>query len=130
MEKLLEELKKINLPKSKFAIFGSGPLAIRNIRKSGDINIIVKEDLWNQLSKKHKVIENKVIKIGNIEIYKNWKPWLEDTNRLIEDSDIIKGLRFVKLKYVLEWKKKDYRGREKDKKDIQLIEDFLKNNNL
>ncbi|MFH1291164.1 MAG: hypothetical protein ABIH79_01240 [archaeon] len=31
-KKQLAELKKLNLPKDKFAIFGSGPLAINGIR--------------------------------------------------------------------------------------------------
>lgn len=132
-KKQLAELKKLDLPKDKFAIFGSGPLAINGIRDSDDIDIIVKSDLWDELAKKYpKELEKeyphlekgKLIKIGDIEIYKNWKPWFEDVNNLIDDSDIFEGVKFVKLKYVLEWKKKY--GRKKDQKDVQLIEEYMK----
>ncbi|MBU4162487.1 hypothetical protein KJ859_02815 [Patescibacteria group bacterium] len=131
-KKQLAELKKLNLPKDKFAIFGSGPLAINGIRDSEDIDIIVKSDVWDELAKKYpKELEKeyshlekgKLIKIGEIEIYKNWEPWFDDVNLLIDDSDIFEGIRFVKLNYVLEWKKKY--GREKDQKDVQLIEEYM-----
>jgi len=45
MMKYLDELKSLNLPKDKFAIFGSGPLAIRNMRENKDIDIIVNREL-------------------------------------------------------------------------------------
>jgi len=42
---------------------------------------------------------------------------------LIDDAEIIDGLPFVKLEYVVKYKKQD--GREKDLKDIETIEKFL-----
>ena len=60
--------------------------------------------------------------IGNIEIFNNWLPF-KDINVLIDSADIIEGFRFVKLEYVLEWKK--FLGREKDLIDIKLIENYL-----
>ena len=120
--KQLSELKKLNLPVSEYAIFGSGPIAIQGIRDSRDMDIIVKENLWSKLIKKYPVLNTykEIIKIGNIEIYKDWKPWFSNVNELIDHADIINNIRFVKLKYVLDWKKAF--GREKDKEDIQLIE--------
>jgi hypothetical protein len=50
---LLEELKKLNFPKDKYAVFGSGPLAIRNIRETFDLDVIVKQDLFNELWDKY-----------------------------------------------------------------------------
>jgi len=123
-EKQLNELKKLNLQKEEYAIFGSGPLAIRGIRESQDIDIIVKPRLWNKLSKKYSKENDKLIKIGSIEIYKNWVPWFKDINKIIEDADTFEGIRFAKLKYVLAWKKAY--NREKDKKDIQLIKEYQK----
>jgi len=57
--KYLNELKKLNLPKGKYALFGSSPMAIRGIKENSDIDIIVKEDLWNFLKQKYKVIRKK-----------------------------------------------------------------------
>lgn len=48
------ELNKLKLPNGKFAIFGGAVLSIRNIRKTNNLDIIVKNDLWNNLSKKYK----------------------------------------------------------------------------
>jgi len=38
--KELEELKKLNIPADSYAVFGSGPLAIRGIREARDIELI------------------------------------------------------------------------------------------
>lgn len=129
-EKHLCELKKLKLPKKQYAIFGSGPLAIRGIRKSEDIDIIVNQTLWNKLVKKYPLNTEFLIKINSIEIYKNWLPWIKDTDKIIEDSETIEGFPFVKLKHVFDWKRKY--GREKDKKDIELIKQYrsLKDNKI
>ena len=84
--KYLQELKQLNLPADQFAVFGSGPLAIRNIRESNDIDLIVKEKLWQKLSQKYKVEDNKKIQIGKIEIYKDWQPWFGDVDHLIDTA--------------------------------------------
>ncbi|GAF93599.1 unnamed protein product, partial [marine sediment metagenome] len=47
--KYLDELKRLDLPKDKYAIFGSGPLAIRGLRENRDLDIIVKPELWEKL---------------------------------------------------------------------------------
>ena len=125
-KELLSQLKRLNLPNEQYAVFGSGPLAIRGLRESNDIDIIVKPRLWKELIKKYPVYnkEKLSIKVGDIEIFNNWLPWIKDSETLIDDADIFNGIRFVKLKYVLIWKKAF--GREKDKEDIRLIEDYLK----
>jgi len=123
-KKKLDELKKLNLPTEKYAIFGSGPLAIRGIRNSRDIDVIVKKDLWNKLTKNWSLTNtnNKFIRVGEIEIYKDWEPWFKDINKLIDNAEVFDNIRFVKLEDVLNWKKAS--GREKDKKDIKLIEKY------
>lgn len=119
-EKMLAELDKLNLPKDKYALFGSSVIAIRGIRDSEDVDIVVKPELWQELTKKYLVENDKLIKIGNIEIYKTWLPWFEDTGVLIDDADIFKGHRVVKLEFWKKWKK-EY-NREKDQKDLKLVE--------
>ena len=66
-EELLSELDKLKLPKDKYIIFGSGPLAVRGIRESKGLDIIVTPDLWDKLVKKYKS-DCRVIRIGRIEI--------------------------------------------------------------
>ncbi len=122
-ENFLKAVERLRLPKDQFAIFGSGPLSIRNLREANDVDLIVKEELWDELSKKYSVMEKKLIKIGETEIYKDWKPWFDDVNILIDSADIINSYRFVKLEYLLKWKKE--MNRDKDIIDIKIIDDFL-----
>lgn len=122
-QKQLSKLKKLNLPIDKYAVFGSGPIAIRGIRDSKDIDVIVKQDLWRELIKKYPKENKDLIKIGLIEFSPEWFPEFKNINELIDNADVLNGIRFVKLKYVLEWKKK--KAREKDKRDVKLIEKYL-----
>ncbi|MGC9309784.1 MAG: hypothetical protein ACP5D2_03775 [Candidatus Nanoarchaeia archaeon] len=93
----LEDLKQLNLSNDKFAIFGSGCLAVRGIRDSNDIDIIVKEDLWKDLLERYGEYRKGVIKIGNIEVCQDFSPCDDNCEELIDDCDIFEGLRFVKL---------------------------------
>lgn len=128
-QELLKELKKLNLPKGKYAIFGSGPLAIRKIRDSKDIDIIVKEDLFLGLLNKYpQDIEKhptKSLIIKNLEIGNNWQGNYKIINRLIDEAEIIQDFPFVKLEEVIKWKEK--MSRPKDIKDLELIKEYLEN---
>jgi len=127
---LLEELRELKLPPEEFTIFGSGPLAIRNIRDCEDIDIVVTKKLFKKLLKQ--VPENKkkkgadLAKLGNIEFGYRLRSSSKNNLDLIHDSDNIDGLRFVSLPDLIECKKKF--GREKDIRDISLIEEYLKKN--
>jgi len=125
--KFLDELKALNLPVDKFAIFGSGPMAVRGIRETNDLDIIVKPDLWEELKGRYPLNPEKFssIQIGNIEVYNHWGVWFKDIIKLIDEADIIDGFRYVKLQRVLEWKKAY--NREKDQKDVELINNYLEN---
>lgn len=122
----LDELMLLNLPSNQYVVFGSGPLAAKGLRYVNDLDIIVMPDLWNKLEEKYrdKKVKDDVIRIGNIEIFKSWIPPFENTKELIDTADVIDGIRFVKLEYVLKWKQ--MLNREKDKEDIKLIQDYLK----
>jgi len=57
MKSLLKELRKLNLPEGEFAVFGSGPMAIRGIRPAGDLDLIVTPAVWDFLLKRGYKIE-------------------------------------------------------------------------
>jgi len=123
--KYLNELGSLNLPAGKFAIFGSGPMAIRGIRESNDLDIIVKQDVWDSLVKKYPTSLHPnptCLKIGNIEVYKDWLELSDRINEMIDSAETIANFPYVQLKYVVEWKKSF--GREKDLKDIELIKKY------
>ena len=128
--KILAQLKKLKLPPAQFAIFGSGPMAARGIRESKDLDIVVKPALWKTLIKQHPTVPEKpdCIRIGDLEIFNGWKPWFEITDELVDTADLIDGVRYVKLDYVIRWKQA--MGREKDLNDIKLIEQYLSTQSL
>lgn len=120
----VDELQALNLPQDSFAIFGSGPIAVRGLRDAKDLDIVVRKDVWDELAKKYPKNEKGTgLQIGNIEAFDQWSPWFDDPNMLIDTAEIIDGLPFVRLEHVVAWKKA--MGREKDIKDLELIKNFL-----
>ena len=125
----LESIKFLDLPKWKYAIFWSGPIAIRGIRENDDFDIIVKNDIYEQLCRKYneKIKYEPVerIHIWNVEIGNKRMNDPGKIDEMIDTADIINWYPFVKLKYFKKWKQKMWR--DKDKKDLQLLEEYEKN---
>jgi len=124
MKKLLAKLKKLNLPSRQYAIYGSGPLGIRGIKKVKDLDIVVKDDLYKKILKKYQEIRSGCIKIGNIEIFPTWNAIISEPDKVINRAEEIDGFKFIRLSDLIIWKKK--MGRKKDFQDIKLIEEYLK----
>ena len=124
----IDELIALGMPAADYAVFGSGPLAIRGLRQNDDIDIIARPGLWAEIAARfpeNTIGEEAVeIKIGHVSIFKDWLPWFEDSASLIDTADVFDGVRFVNLDNVLAWKKS--RAREKDKIDIELINEYLR----
>jgi hypothetical protein len=122
----LKKLKELKLPQESYAIFGSGPLAIRGIRDSKDLDILVKKELYGELKKRFPQDTSKhtfnCLAIGNIEIGDNWQGDQKLAEKLISTSEKINNIPFVKLEEVIKFKKE--LGREKDIKDLKLIEEY------
>ena len=130
------KLRELNLPLGQYAITGSGALGIRNLRAIADIDIIVSVELWNTLSEQYGVIDQGGVKKivfsgGLIEAFYEdsfYKLEKENNTPLIIDritkAEVIDGLPFESLTHVLYYKRK--MGREKDLKDILMIEHWLK----
>ena len=127
---LFKKVKELNLPIGRYALFGSAPMAARGLKEADDIDIIASEDLWNEFSQKEEWCKgmsncgSEYLANGQIEFYKNWRPGDWDTDELIKTAEIIGGLPFVSLENVVKWKK--VYGREKDLRDIEIIEEFLR----
>lgn len=129
-----ENLKKLNLPTDQFVVVGSGALSIRGIRDSEDVDVVVTELLWNQMIKIYKVrisssgaetleLENDIEILNPVQsIFGNSKN--VSRNEIFEKADMIDGIKFINLDHLKKIKKE--LGREKDLKDIALIDDYLK----
>jgi hypothetical protein len=114
-KKFLTELNKFGFKLGEYAIFGSGPLAIRGLVKADDIDVIIKEKYW-------KWGDEDKVKIGNIEFLKSW--YGEDINKVVDEAEIIKGKPYVKLDKVLKYKL--FLNRKKDASHIKILKDILK----
>jgi len=129
IQKLLEEFKKLNLPDGEYVIYGSGPLGVRGIRDVHDLDVVVTDGLYKKLLEKYSGKEvndgkKRFIKLGKIELIPASYSLIKDVKKTIANADVINGLKFVKLEYLLKWKRK--MGRQKDFGDIKLIKNYLK----
>jgi len=126
---LKKKLEKIKLPQWKYAIFWSWPITIRGIRDCKDLDVIVKDDIYKKLCKQYpNNIKKKPvnrIQIENIEIGNMWIDDKSKITEMIDTAEIIEWLPFVRIEYFKEWKKKMWR--EKDKKDLELLNEYEKN---
>lgn len=131
---LIQKVKAINFPLGQYAVFGSGPMVLHGLRNSQDVDLIVTSDFYTQLKLdpkyeiKHWADGAEYLADGNFEItntwdYETYKPNIE---KLIEEAEIVDGVPFVQLSQVMLWKRAF--GRDKDFKDIELIEEYLKTN--
>ncbi|MFA5086060.1 MAG: hypothetical protein WC468_00465 [Candidatus Paceibacterota bacterium] len=133
-QELLKRVKDLGLPLGEYAVFGSGPMGVRGLREMHDIDLIVSDKIFDEYSEKPGWMIKEIygyrdwLKNDDLEIEMG-RDWHEgrDVEKMIREADMIDGLPFVELDYLVKWKK--FFGREKDLKDVELIEEFLKKNN-
>lgn len=127
---IFKEMKKLNLPSDKYVVVGSGIMAALGIKKANDIDLVVTKDLFKVLSEQdwQKIKRpngEPGLEKGKVAAYLdvncgNFNPTTEE---LIKDAEIIHDIPFISLRTLVKFKE-EY-GREKDKKDIDLINKYL-----
>ena len=124
-ENIIEAIKGLGLEDKKYIVYMGGSLCVRGIRNTNDIDLGVEAEDFERLKKRF----NKLYTIsvmgyskfeintenGTIEIFK-----AEDFYDKIEKID---GVWCQKLDEIIKMKK--YFGREKDLKDIELINNMM-----
>lgn len=132
-EEIIAKVKSLNLPENSYVVFGSGPLAIDDIREANDIDLLVSKEVFEELKNAgwrefHKD-DNDVPLVKDVfEAHENWNfstysPTLE---HLLSTSKIVEGVPFASLEEVRKWKTAS--GRPKDIVDIQLIDKVVQHN--
>jgi hypothetical protein len=128
LDRLLTELKTLDLPLGHFAIFGSAPLAIRGLRDSHDLDIIVSDELYEKLKIQYSGAEYQsplgFLKINDFEISNQWMNDGSQVSKMIDEAEMVNGWLFVTLPYVIAWKTS--MGRAKDKIDLEMLNEYLK----
>ena len=122
---LFDRVKRLNLPVSDFAIFGSGPLIVRGIiPASNDLDIICRGQAWERVKaigeleylSKYDVTVVTMCD-GRLTFGTRWAIGEFDTDELIDGAEEIDGLPFVRLEHV-----KNYKEISKRPKDLRHIE--------
>lgn len=129
---IAEKIKSLNLPLGKYAVVGGSVLAMHNIRESEDIDLIVKPEVYEQLKNLKKWKEvirsngSKVLLNNEFDVGIDWTmgDYSPDVSNLISEAEIIEGVPCLRLEEIATWKKAF--GREKDIKDVQMIEEYLR----
>ena len=127
----VERLNRAGLPTSETIVIGSGAMALKGLRAARDIDVVVTDALFQQLAaagwKRGKQGSSSYALIrGDVEVWMDWsvdgtgRPTFED---LLPNTQLEAGIRFVTLVYLRQ--RKLERGTEKDKQDVELIDDYL-----
>ena len=110
---LYQELLSLKLAQDNFAIAGSGPLFARGwISDPSDIDVVARGSAWNaaaQLGQVTPAPYSDVHQIslfdGDLEILDGWFPECWPVDQIIDEADLICGLRFVRLDIILTTKR-------------------------
>lgn len=101
---------KIGLRLGEYAIFGSGPMAVRGLRDATDIEVIAKREACLRLTATH---ADKVqphaggvskIQLGPLTIYDGWPAHVGSVDDLVRRAEVVLGVPFVQLRDVWRWK--------------------------
>lgn len=136
-ETFADKVKELDLPLDQIIVIGSGILDQLGIRPASDIDLAASPDLMKKFSEESgdwikKFADNQrfyfVKGDGSAEV---WDGWVFD-GRAVSYDDLLDyaveygGVRFVDLEFLRKWK--SWRGREKDVRDVELIDEWRANN--
>lgn len=125
---LFDQLRRLDLPPHGYAIFGSGPLAIRGIIPlSNDLDILCDKEVWELVSSIGTIeylpeYDITIAKLSNgaVTFGTKWGIGNFDVNDLIFSAEIIDALPFVRLEHVICYKK--IRSSAKDLLHLNALE--------
>ena len=126
---------KLGLNSENAVVIGSGILNALNLRESKDIDVVVTEEKYKELSdnsrfKKEQNHGREILADDLFEIGTSWavvgKNWKFDD--LLNHSTTIDGVRYNTVEFLLDAKRRwitDGEGRQKDIDDVKLMEQYL-----
>ena len=119
---IVQELRRLNLPRNEYVVVGSGVLNPLGIRDSNDIDLIVSQKIYDKLEEAGWQHDNWsdqiVLKKDVFDIGTNW--YGLQLTQLLENAQYVDGIPYLSLDDVYEWKRR--LGREKDFVDLELID--------
>lgn len=127
---LFDQLRRLNLPPRGYAVFGSGPLAVRGIIPlTNDVDVICSDAVWEQVSQLGRVeylpeydVSIVTMSDGALSFGTKWGIGNFNIDELIATAEVVDGLPFVRLEHVISYKK--IRSSEKDLQHLEALENF------
>ncbi len=132
---LFKQLDSLDLPKTDYAIIGSGPLYAHGLIPGleNDLDIIARNSAWKKAMEYTTPITGEVGDLiinlfnGRIQVFNEWSYIDKSANEIINNAEFHNGYPFASLDHVLITKKK--LNREKDLLHIKLIEEYMATKN-
>lgn len=128
---VLAHIKLLKFPKNEYVVGSGAVMAVHNIRETYDIDMMVSPTLFEECKKNNWHVKKfpngveglykDVFELFTSVKHSNYNPTFE---YLVQQSEEIDGILFLKLSEVLKFKKAY--GREKDLRDIELIQQYLR----
>jgi len=120
-------LRSLDLPAGDYAIFGSGPLIVRGIiEAANDLDVLARGTAWDEAQQYGELVylpdhDVEIVSCfdGVVTIGTEWAIGEFNVDELIDSAEIIDGLPFVRLEYVILYKQ--IAGRPKDMRHLELI---------
>ena len=119
--RFFRELRSLRLPADDFVICGSGPLFARGwIDDPGDLDIVARGAAWEIVAElgmieaaPYSAARRVGLFGGDLDFFDDWFPEIGTVDDLLEDAEVMGGLRFVTLDVVAMTKKMMGRGRDR-----------------
>jgi hypothetical protein len=126
-ELLFDRLRTLDLTPGEYAVFGSGPIAVRGlIDKVRDLDVIVRGETWQQVRALGMVVmkgDDETVDLGNgLTFGRSWAYGAFDIEKLIDGAEVIGGIPFVQIDAVIEFKK--IADRPKDREHLRALREF------
>ncbi len=128
---LVAQLVALGLPPDDYVVFGSGPLLAHGLTADvHDLDIVARGRAWQLAAALKPPVPapsgtGLMVELagGELQVFNAWTSPGWDVNELIDEADVIDGIRFVTLPVVLAWKRES--RRDKDTEHVELIEKHL-----
>lgn len=128
--RILSEIRRLNLPADAYVVVGGAAMAIRGLRQTEDVDLVVTPSLFAELEKsgwrrKQRPSGKPGLLHGPFEAYLdvNTRAFQRSTSWLLEHAEFVEGIPLVDLGTLAGFKA-SY-GRSKDLADLELLKTHL-----
>jgi hypothetical protein len=130
---ILERVRKFNLPKEQYAVFGSALLDVWGLRTANDLDIIVTPELYEKLKAEgwqeksgngFSILSKDDANVTTVQDRATDGNYNPNRLQLIREAIDINGIPFVKVEEVIACK--TAYNRPKDINDIKMLREYLK----